>query len=276
MTYQNGFRVATETAASRGLRACSPVMLLIVLTVGHGAFVAANGQTPKTTAAPPVKKAYTLRITREGIVGVSLKADKARMSEIAADLSKRIGAKVILGPEMQKEALTVDFTDLTFEQAMRLLAPHVYLDYEIRAGIEPKLLGVLLFATNDPAPATNAVVEGSSQAMLIEGNTEDNGQPSDDDPLQVDLDDSDRLTIKSKKQPLVVVVLTIADVLGVPAEIKSDSTEIVDTEIKDIVFPDAITRLSPNIRLYLREDLTLSRKTALRLILDPPPKVAAQ
>jgi hypothetical protein len=178
---------------------------------------------------------------------------------------------------MSKEAITVEFYDLPFEPALRLLAPHVYLDYEIRANAQPTLLAIFLMGQDDPDPAKNAVVQGSSEAMLIEGNTEDTAEESavqrEDDPLQVDLDDN-HLTIKSKKQPLAAVVMTIAEVLGVPAEIKSDSNEIVDTVIKDTPFEDAIARISPNIRLYVRADLTRSQRTPLRLVLVPPAKVA--
>jgi hypothetical protein len=95
-----------------------------------GVFLTVNarpqGQTPQSATRQPLKKKYTLRITKEGITGVSLKADKAKLSEIAADLAKRLGVKVILGPNMQKEAITVEFADLTLEPAMRLLAPRVW------------------------------------------------------------------------------------------------------------------------------------------------------
>ena len=284
MTERNRFRVTSEAIAAWRICLCLQVVSLTLFVATPGSLLARPlGQTPppqgtaKEPVKPPVKKSYTLKITKEGITGVSLKADKAKMSEIAVDLSKRLGAKVMLGPAMEKEAITVEFADLTLEPAMRLLAPRVYMDYEIRAGAQPTILGIYLLGNNDPDPATNAVVEGSSQAMLIQGNTEDTGEPTADDPLQVDLDDTDHLTIKSKKQPLVAVVMTIADVLGVPAEIKYETPEIVDTEIKDVLFEDAITRLSPNIRLYVRDDLTRSRKTALRLSLVPPDaKVASQ
>jgi len=254
-------------------------MLIALLIAAQGAFLAVackpQAQTPSPQGAPkqPVKKKYTLRITKEGITGVSLKADRAKLSEIAADLSKRLATKVMLGPTMGKEAITVEFADLTLEPAMRLLAPHVYIDYEIRKDAQPAPMGIYLLGNTDPVPAPNAVVQGSSQAMLIEGNTEDTAEPSpverQDDPLQVDLDDSN-LTIKSKKQSLAVVVMTVADVLEIPAEIKYDSNEIVDTEIKDTPLEDAITRLSPNIRLYVRVDLNRSERTPLRLLIVPP------
>jgi hypothetical protein len=281
MTHENTFAVASKSNATLMV---SPlrIMFFALLIATSGAFltVAARpqGQTlPQSAAKPAPKKKFRLRITKGYLTGVSLKADKAKMSEIAADLSKRLGARVILGPTMSKEAITVEFYDLPLEPALRLLAPHVYLDYEVRANAQPTLLAIFLMGQDDPDPAKNAVVQGSSEAMLIEGNTEDTAEESavqrDDDPLQVDLDDN-HLTIKSKKQPLAAVVMTIAEVLGVPAEIKYDSNEIVDTVIKDTPFEDAIARISPNIRLYVRADLTRSQRTPLRLALVPPAKVA--
>lgn len=275
MNHPNPFAVATAWRVSPYLR----IMFCALLIATSGTFLVVDasppGQAqPQGAAKPAPKKKYRLRITKGEITGVSLKANKAKMSEIAADLSKRLGTQVILGPTMRKEAITVEFYDLTLEIAMRLLAPRVYIDYELRANTPPAAVGIFLMGYGDPDPAKNAVVQGSSEAMLIEGNTEDTGEQSEvhgaDDPLQVDLDDN-YLTIKSKKQPLALVVMTIAEVLEVPVEIKDDSNEIVDTEIKDTPFEDAIARLSPNIRLYVRADLARSQRTPLRLRLVPPP-----
>ena len=278
MTYQSRFRVASKNTASRNLSSCLSVAGLALLMAAQGVFLSVQSsplvQKPQSAAKPPVKKKYTLRITKEGITGVSLKADKAKLSEIAVDLSKRLGAKVILGPTMEKEAITVEFSDLTLEPALSLLAPRVYIDYEIRKDAQPAPMGIYLLGVTDPVPAVNAVVQGSSEAIMIEGNTEDTAEASkvesQEDPLQVDLDDNNLLTIKSKKQLLAAVVLTIAEVLEVPAEIKYESPEIVDTVIKDTPLEDAITRLSPNIRLYVRADLNRSERTPLRLTVVPP------
>ncbi len=230
-----------------------------------------QGQSqPQGAAKPTHKKRHKVRITKGEIIGISLKADKARMIDIAADLSKRLDAQVMLGSNMAKEALTVEFYDLPLEPALRLLAPQVYIDYEIRVNERPKVLGVYLMSYGDPDPSVSAVVHGASQAMLIEGNTEDvPAEPEANEPLLVELDDAN-LTIKSKKQLLIAVMVTIAGVLSVPAEIRYDSTEIVDTEIKDTPFEDAIPRLSPNVRLYIRADVTRSKKTPLRLVLVSP------
>jgi hypothetical protein len=286
MKYQNGLVKVKTFVGSSSRRVSTGIALLscAVFLAAHGSALSAMGQervptaAPQTAAKPPVKKKYTLRITKEGITGVSLKADKATLAEIGADLSKQLGVKVIIGASLAKEAISVEFADLTLEPAMRLLAPRVLMDYEYRAGAQPTPLGVYLLGPGDPDPLANAVVEASSQAMLISGNTEDTGVTTDDDPLRVDFDDEDNhITIKSKKQPLAAVLLTIADVLGVPADLKYDGDEIIDTEIKDVLFEDAITRLSPNIRVYVRDDLTRSRRIPLRLtLLRPDAKVASQ
>ena len=280
MTHQNPFAVTGKPAAVWSVSSYLQVIFFALLTATSGIFLPVDarsqGQTKPGAAKSAPKKKHRLRITKGYITGVSLKADKAKMSEIATDLSKRLGAQVVLGPTMKGQAITIEFYDLPLEPALRLLAPRVYLDYEIQANAQPTLLAVFLMGQDDPDPARNAVVQGSSEAILIEGNTEDTPEfteiQSSDEPLQVDLEDN-HLTIKSKKQLLVAVVLTIAEVLEVPAEIKYDSTEIVDTEIKDTPFEDAITRLSPNIRLYVRADLTRSQRTPLRLKLVPPAKI---
>jgi hypothetical protein len=283
MGHQNSFALAGNSATGRKVSPHFRVIFFAALLVTSQSLAVdalSLGQTQSPSVAKPAaKKKFRLRITKGYITGVSLRADKAKMTAIAADLSKLLDAPVILGPTMTKEAITVEFADIPLEPAMRLLAPRVYVDYEIRADVRPKLLAIFLMGQNDPDPAKDAVVHGSSQALLIEGNTEDTAEQSndlgDDDSLQVDLDD-DNLTIKSKKQPLVALVITIADVLGVPAEIKYESNETIDTVIKDTPFEDAITRLSPNIRLYVRVDLTRSQRTALRLVLLPPVANAGQ
>lgn len=232
-----------------------------------------TGQKQPGPAKPAAKKKHRLRITEGDMMVVSLKADKAKMTDVAADLSKRLRTPVILGPSLKQAAITVEFADLLFEPAMALVAPRVFVDYEIRASAKPAMLGIFLLGEDDPDPDKNALVKSSSQALMMEGNTEDEPALSEfdreADPLQVDLDDN-FLTIRSKKQPLIAVVLTIAEVLEIPAEIRYESSEIIDTVLKDTSFEDAITRLSPNIRLYFRSDLRRSTKMPLRIALVPP------
>ncbi|HEV2829712.1 MAG TPA: hypothetical protein VGW76_19085 [Pyrinomonadaceae bacterium] len=280
MIKQNPFAAVVNSATKRKVSPYFRALFFAALLVTFQSQIfnaESLGQTQSPSAAKRApKKKHRLRITKGYVTGVSLKADKASMTEVAADLAKLLDAPVTLAPSIQKQVITVEFADIPLEPAMRLLAPRVFMDYEIRADAQPKLLGIFLVGQDDPDPAKDAIVQGSSQAMLFEGNTEETAEETvADEPLQVDLDDAN-LTIKSKKQPLVALVITIADVLGVPAEIKYESNEIVDTVIKNTPFEDAIPRLSPNIRLYVRADVTRSERTALRLVLVPPVANAGQ
>ena len=280
MVQQTPSVIVNKFTVSRRASTCFRILVFAFLLASPGIFQTVSagplGQKqpapvkPTTNAA--TKKKHKLVVTKGYITAISLKADKAKMSDIAEDLGKRLNAQVILGPSLKGSALTAEFIDLPFEMALRLLAPRVYVDYEIRANAQPTPLAVFLMGQDDPDPAKSAVVQGSSEAMVIEGNTEDvPDQPEAEEPLRVDLEDN-QITIKSKKQMLVAVLTTVAEVLGVPAEIKYESTEIVDTEIKDTPYEEAIPRLSPNIRLYVRADLTRSIRTPLRLKLLPPAK----
>ncbi len=225
----------------------------------------------------PAKK-YRLKIQPGQVIGISLKAEKARLADITGELAKRLNTQIVLGPGLEKQLVTMEFIGLPLDVALQLLAPRVYVDYEIRSGAPPTRVGILLFAVDDPSPSSSALVTGDSQAFLVEGNTEDNPETlsrDEDEPLQAELD-GDQLTVKAKKQPLVAVLVTVAEVLEVPAEIKYESTEIVDADIKKEPLEDVIPRLSPNVRLFVRADLTHSKRTPLRLRLVAPEKIGAQ
>jgi hypothetical protein len=115
--------------------------------------------------------------------------------------------------------------------------------------------------------------------MLIEGNTEDGVEPETDDekkkveeqPLRIEFKDN-LLSVKAKKQPLPLVVLKIGEELGIPVDIQAQDIAVVDAEISKLPLEDVLRQLSPNIRLYIRADLTRAERRALRLVLAEPPK----
>jgi len=226
-------------------------------------------------AKPGAKPAYKLTVKAQPVLNISLKAEKARVSEVAQELSKRLKIPVLLGKDRQNELLTVEFSELTLEPALQLLAPQVYVDYEIDTGaLSPKPLGIYLFDANQGEPPVSGAVLGSTQSMLIEGNTEDGVEPQTDEakqkleeqPLRIKFENN-LLTVKAKKQPLPVVLLKIGEEIGIPVEIQDQSVTIVDTQISKLPVEDVVRQLSPHIRLFLRADLTRAEKRALRLVL---------
>lgn len=254
--------------------------LTLAVLICLGSFTVALSQkttTHEPNAKPAKKPSFVLTVKTQPILNISLKAEKARASEVAQELSKRLKVPVQLGKERQNELLTVEFSELTLEPALQMLAPQVYIDYEINTGaLMPKPLGIYLFDANQGEPPLSAAVNGSVQSMLIEGNTEDGVQPeSEEQPLRVTFQNN-LLTIKAKKQPLSLVLLKIGEEMGIPVEIQDQSVSIVDTEISKLPVEDVVRQLSPNIRLFLRADLTRADKRALRLVLTEPVQATQQ
>lgn len=246
-------------------------------------------QTPKQSkpadAKPAAKPPFTLTVKTRPILNISLKAEKAKMQEVAQELSKRLKAPIFLGTERQKELLTIEFSELTLEPALQLLAPTVYIDYEINTGSmePPKPLGIYLFDANQGEPPLTAVLTSSTQSMLIEGNTEEGVEPESNDekkkleeqPLRITFKDN-LLSVKAKQQPLQLVLLKIGEELGIPVDIQDQNIVKVDKEISKLPVEDVVRQLSPHIRLYLRADLTHADRRALRLVLAEPPRPPQQ
>jgi hypothetical protein len=226
---------------------------------------------------PATKPPYTLTVKLRPILNISLKAEKAKMSEVSQELSKKLKTPIFLGPERQNELITVEFSELTLEPALQLMSPTVYVDYEIDTGSgePPKPLGIFFYDANQSEPPATAVVTGTGQSMLIEGNTEDGvpteGEEKKEEPLRITYENK-LLSVKAKKQPLSLVLLKIGEELGIPVDIQATEVAVIDAEFSKLSVEDLVRQLSPHIRLYLRAYLTRAERRALRLVLAEPPK----
>jgi hypothetical protein len=238
-------------------------------------------QAPKESKPAATKLPYVVKTRTRPLLNISVKAEKAKMSDVAQELSKQLKVPIYLGPERQNELLTIEFNELTLEPALQLMSPTVYVDYEIDtgSGAPPKPLGIYFFDADQGEPPLTQVVNGSTQSMLIEGNTEDGVEPQTDDdkkkleeqPLKIAFKDN-LLTLKSKKQPLSLVLLKIGEELGIPIDIQDQNATMIDAEFSKLPIEDLVRQLSPHIRLYVRADLTRAERRALRLVLAEPPK----
>jgi hypothetical protein len=241
----------------------------------------ASPTTEKNSPKPP----FTLSVRTKPILNLSLKAEKARLTEVAAEMAKRLKVQVFVGASLKDEIVSIEFSELTLEPAMQLMAPAVYIDYEIDtgSGMAPKPLGIFFYGDNQGEPPLTAVIPGSTQSLLIEGDTEDGVEPQNDEqkkkleeqPLRVHFEDNS-ISVKAKKQPLPLVLLKIGEELGIPVDIQYDTKDVVDAEITKLSVEDAVRKLSPNIRLFLRANLTHAERRALRLVLTDPTKSAQQ
>ncbi len=248
---------------------------ILISLGGHGLDIASAQkpaqQEPKRNASAPE---FSLRISTADLITLSLKAEKARLSNIANEISKKLKIPVQLGSSVQSREVTTDFKGLTLEPAMNLLAPVVYIDYEINRfpGALAQPIGIYLYGHDDAAPPINAVVSTRSEAILIEGHTEEgldqSAKPEEEEeqPIRV-VYEQNNLTVKAKKQVLSVVLYKIASELGIPLEIKSDADDLVDVDINKMPIEDAVLRLSPKVRLYVRADLQRSERRPFRMVL---------
>lgn len=249
---------------------------------------AANSQEAKTPDSKrgdskAAKPAFTLNVKTKPILNISLKAEKAKLAEIGEALSKRLKIPVLLGPTMETELISTEFSELTLEQGIQLLAPSVYIDYEIMtgSGALPRPLGIFFYAADQGEPPVTAAVHAATQSMLIEGDTEEGVEPQteedrkrlEEQPLRISFQNN-FLSLKSKKQPLVLVLLKIGEHLGIPVEIQYQPPEMVDLELNKMPVEDAIRRLSPGVQMFVRADLTRSERRLLRLVLSEPAKTA--
>ncbi|HEX7295513.1 MAG TPA: hypothetical protein VF251_07155, partial [Pyrinomonadaceae bacterium] len=157
-----------------------------------------------------------------------------------------------------------------------------YIDYEIPGSGGPaRPLAVFFYAADQPEPSPTAVVTGGSQSLLIEGDTEEGTEPEteedskkeEEQPLKVSFADN-LLSVKAKKQPLALVLLKIGEELGIPVDIQGDARETVEIALSKMPVEDVVRRLSPNIQLFLRADLSRAERRALRLVLPSVPKPA--
>ena len=116
-----------------------PAVLLVLVACVSGAAAQENSDKK-----PEKKPGFVWTIKTRPILNLSLKAEKASMAEVAHALSERLKVPVFLGPERQKELISIEFSELTLEPALQLLSPTVYVDYELDTGSSnpPKALGI--------------------------------------------------------------------------------------------------------------------------------------
>jgi hypothetical protein len=222
------------------------------------------------------KGSFSVRATRRTPQTFTVKANEARVAEVANEFGRLLKATVTVSPLLEKAPLTVDFGGLTLEASLRLLAPRAYVDYELGGGMQqPKVVGIYLYAFNETPPARVAGIENNSEAFLVEGHTEEGTeeyekeQEKEEQILKVSYE-KNLLSVLAKKQPLSMVLFKVASELGVPLDMRYETSELVDIDFKNYPVDQAIRTLSPSVRFYYRTDLQNFEVQPLRIALVAP------
>lgn len=230
------------------------------------------------------KGTWSVRATRQTPQTFSVKAKDARVADITNELSRLLKIPIVLSPVMEKQRVTVDFSGMNLEGTVRLLAPQVFVDYAVggEGQFEPKPLAIYLQALNERPPSPNESVKSNSEAILIEGDTEEGtgdeeAQRKRDEanPLKVSYV-KNQLSVRARQQPLSVVLFKIASEVGIPFEMRYDSTEMVNVEFNNYTLEQAVRALSPSVRLFYRADLQNYDVQPLRLALLAPASSKSQ
>jgi hypothetical protein len=228
-------------------------------------------------AAKPAGKPWSVKMSKGAPYTFTVKAKEVPLPEITGELSRLLKVPFTLSPLLSKQKVTLEFGGLNLEATLRMLAPQSYVDYVAGGpgGEEPKALAVYLQGLNEPAPSANATVRGTSEAILIEGDTEEGTdseaqkKKEEEDPLRVTWSNN-QLSVRARKQPLSVVLFKIASEVGVPFEMRYESAELVDVEFQNFPLEQAFRSLSPGVRFYYRVDLQTFQVQPLRLALLSP------
>ena len=241
-----------------------------------------GGAAPKPAGAAqapakPAAKSWSVRMSKTAPYTFTVKARESSLPEIAEELSRLTKVPVTLSPIIAKQKVSLDFAGLNLEATLRMLAPQCYVDYVAggEGGGEPKPLALYLQGANERPPSTTATVRGASEAILIEGDTEEGTDSEsqrkreEEDPLRVTWADN-QLSVRARKQPLTVVLFKIASEVGVPFEMRHESAELVDVEFQNYPLDQAFRSLSPGVRFFYRVDLQTFQVQPLRLALMPP------
>jgi hypothetical protein len=241
----------------------------------------ANAPAQKVVAAQADKPAQTkptwsVKISKAAPYTFTVKAAESPLGEVTAEIAKLVKVPITLSPVMQKQRVTLDFGGLNLDATLRMLAPQPIVDYELGGDDpQPKPLAIYLQALNERPPAPGPEMRGTSQAILIEGDTEEGTdgeaqqKKQDEDPLKVSYTNN-QLSVRARKQPLLIVLSKVASEVGVPFDMRYESQQVIDVEFNNYPLDQAVRSLSPEVRLYYRQDLQTFQIQPLRLALVSP------
>lgn len=232
----------------RGFNWLSCAALLISLAALQPGPAAQQPAVTSNAAAP----AFRVRVKQNGAYFVTVRAKAVPLTEIAAELSRRLKAPIVLSRVMAKQKVTLDFQDLPLETALLLMAPLPYVHYELQGGSSnPVCREIFLTAYNEPVPVPK--LENRNVSFVIQGDTESTGD-SKDDPLHVSYSNG-RLSVSVKKQSLTAVLDRIASQMGVSFSMKQDTDDTVDLDFKEASLEDAVSYFPPSVHLHVRKDI---------------------
>lgn len=246
------------------------------------AAITTNEKRMESAGALPARLWQT-RVSANPPYFVTLRATDAPLADVAAEISRKIKAPIMLSAVMQRQILNLRLDQVPVEAAARSIAPQAFVDYLLSGahGTTPEIVAVYLFAFNENPPAESIATKNNSEVLIITGDTEEGaeseGTKVEDDKAKEDLPlnvefANNQLSVRARKQPLITVLYEVAAKLGIPFDMQHETSEVVDLNFKNYSVEDAVRALTPLANLYSRTNLQTMETRPLRLVLSAPQK----
>jgi len=252
------------------------------------------GSSAGQKAVQQKKPAWTVSVRENfGVPFLTVRAKKAPLTEVAAELERVLKVPVVLGTNMKKQQLTADFEDYNLEAAVKALAPRPVLDYEISGGgdtLHPsrkKVVSIYLLDADDKAPQEGPWVANKSGMQMLVGMIYDSEAEEKaavevkKQELQVNYSDG-LFTLRIYKQFLTDVLEEVAGQAHVPFAIltqngsQKEIDQMVTWNVSGVSFEELVNTWFPNgVRLYWRTDLVNDVSKPLRLTIEDREDVQA-
>lgn len=199
----------------------------------------------------------------------TIRAENGDVGILARQLSKELSVPFVLSPLVQSQKINLDIESFPLEMALREIAPHPRIDYIIsqKAKGVPQPAAIYLSGYNEKEPLIEKSLQNKSMAIVFEGDTESTETDSPDRYLKVSIDENGKLNVSARRQSVSYILSEIAQAAGLNFDLRYDSDELIDIEIRNESLPEALTRVSPFVTVYLRKDLLTGNTSILKVAL---------
>lgn len=216
-------------------------------------FISVDAQTRHRKDSPQslFSKQLFLKVNKNKAAPVTLKTRNVSVSEITAELSKHYNFPFALSGSIANYKPAINVASGTLENIFQKLAPFVVIEKEMSGGAKsPVITGVYMYAYNENIPSMK---DGRSvsfiQSFIFEGSTETATVHENIPQSPVVKYENERLSVRSQKESLILIVGKIAEKLGTPLTVLSKSDSVLTVNFSSLKPEEAFRYFPPNVIL---------------------------
>lgn len=236
---------------------------------------AQNAQAQDSAKAKQSKKQeidtvslLTLKVDKKKSFPITLNARNVSVAEITKELARHYKISFALSKTVSNYKPALDLPHSTIEDVLKRLAPLVILEKEIAGrSIKPTIRGAYLYAHNEVIPTMDGKSLANNQVLVFEGNTETGINEDSKSPIFFKYEKG-KLSARAKNQPVILIAGRIADELGIPLTLVSESNETININIKNLSPQQSFIHLPRSLKLIYRLHLSSMETEYVEIVLD--------